>query len=231
MIELKLQNPETQEKLTALLGDFNHQKALLIAFDKKLTELEGKKAKNSATLFAVKGEFESEFAGIKAKFEQAHELSIDDYTETKKLKAEFESRIDFFKAIEEELEEKIDSKREQAYTAQTNLTNTRKRLFMFYGEALINEFIQQHQTEIKLFRSLILDCADYDEITGKEDESTFNELLTQKLAKLDIATPAEFNLPTLTLSDNWKPKTPVQKHTESFQQQKETSFKRLLNNI
>ena len=107
MIELKLQNPETQEKLTALLGDFNHQKALLIAFDKKLTELEGKKAKNSATLFAVKGEFESEFAGIKAKFEQAHELSIDDYTETKKLKAEFESRIDFFKAIEEELEEKI----------------------------------------------------------------------------------------------------------------------------
>ena len=230
MTEIKLNNPETQEKLIALLGEFNRQKAELIAFDEELTELEGKKAKNSATLSAVKGEFESEFAGIKAKFEQAHELNIDEYTETKKLKAEFESRIDFFKAVEE-LEEKINSKREQTYTAQTHLTNTRKQLFMFYGEALINEFIQQHQTEIKLFRSLILDCADYDEITGKEDESTFNELLTQKLAKLDIATPPEFNLPTLTLSDNLKPKTPVQKHIESFQPKKETGFKRLLNNI
>lgn len=231
MTEIKLNNPEAQEKLTALLNEFNRQKATLIALDDELTELEGKKAKNNATLSAVEGEFASEFAGIKAKFEQAHELNIDEYTETKKLKAEFESLIDFFKAVEEELEEKINSKREQTYTAQTNLTNTRKRLFMFYGEALINEFIQQHQTEIKLFRSLILDCADYDEITGREDESTFNKLLTQKLAKLDIAPPAEFNLPTLTLSDNWKPKTPAQKHIESFQPQKETGFKRLLNNI
>ncbi|MBN6075908.1 hypothetical protein HYE60_11800 [Aggregatibacter actinomycetemcomitans] len=231
MTEIKLQNSEMQEKLTALLGEFDTQKAALISLNSELKELEGKQVKNNATLSAVKGEFESELAGIKAKFEQSHELTIDDYTETQKLKAEFKSRIEFFNAIDEELEEKIYLKREQIFTAHKRLDEMRKQLFMFYGEALIDEFIQQHQEQIKLFKTLIVTYADYNEKTGKKDESKFNKLLTEKLAKFDIEVPAEFTLPVPALPTDWKPKSPMQKHTDGFLPQQEKGFKRLLNNI
>ena len=45
MTEIKLNN---QEKLTALLGEFNRQKAELIALNEELKLLEGKQAKNKA---------------------------------------------------------------------------------------------------------------------------------------------------------------------------------------
>ncbi len=231
MTEIKLQNAEMQKKLTALLDEFNSQKTALITLNGELKELEGKQIKNNAILSAIEGEFESELAGIKAKFEQAQELTIDDYTETQKLKAELKSRIDFFNAVNEELEEKIYLKREQIFTAHKCLHEMRKQLFMFYGETLIDEFIQQHQEQIKLFKTLIVTYAGYNEKTGKEDEGKFNELLKEKLAIFDIEIPSEFTLPALALPTDWKPKSPMQKHTDSFLPLQEKGFKRLLNNI
>ncbi|MBN6070339.1 hypothetical protein HYE53_04375 [Aggregatibacter actinomycetemcomitans] len=112
MTEIKLQNSETQEKLTALLGEFNSQKADLIAFDEELKLVEGRQAKNKATLSAVNNESESKLAEIKAKFETTKELTLDDYTESQKIKVELKSRVDFFNTISEELEAKIYSQRE-----------------------------------------------------------------------------------------------------------------------
>lgn len=86
MTPIKLQNPENQTKFTALLDVLNAKKANLIALDEELKALEGKQAKNAATLAAVRNEFETEIRKIKAKFDQESELSLDDYAETQKLK-------------------------------------------------------------------------------------------------------------------------------------------------
>ena len=128
MTEIKLNNQEKQEKLTALLSEFNRQKAELIALNEELKLLEGKQAKNKATLSAVNNESESKLAEIKAKFETTKELTLDDYTESQKIKVELKSRADFFNAIGEELEAKIYSQREQVFKAKKHLLESRKKI-------------------------------------------------------------------------------------------------------
>ena len=230
MTEIKLNNPEAQEKLTALLGEFNRQKAELIALNEELKLLEGKQAKNKATLSAVNNESESKLAEIKAKFETTKELTLDDYTESQKIKVELKSRADFFNAIGEELEVKIYSQREQVFKAKKHLLEARKKLILFYGEALADEFIQQHRAQITLL-SLIINGAGYNSVTEEDGEDVFNKMLTKKLAAFEESLPDEFKLPALNLNSDWKPKTPTEIHLEQFQPQEEKGFKRLLNNM
>ncbi|WP_230622195.1 hypothetical protein [Aggregatibacter sp. Marseille-P9115] len=231
MTEIKLNNPEAQEKLTALLDEFNRQKADLMSLDEELKLLEGKQAKNKATLSAVNNESESKLAEIKAKFETTKELTLDDYTESQKIKVELKSRADFFNAIGEELEAKIYSQREQVFNTRNRLLEVRKKLILFYGEALADEFIQQHRAQIALFKSLIISGVSYDPVTEKDGKDVFNEMLTQKLAAVKESLPDEFKLPALNLDSDWKPKTPTEIHLEQFQPQEEKGFKRLLNNM
>ena len=231
MTEIKLNNPEAQEKLTALLDEFNRQKADLMSLDEELKLLEGKQAKNKATLSAVNNESESKLAEIKAKFETTKELTLDDYTESQKIKVELKSRADFFNAIGEELEAIIYSQREQVFNTRNRLLEVRKKLILFYGEALADEFIQQHRAQIALFKSLIINGVSYDLVTEKDGKDVFNEMLTQKLAAVKESLPDEFKLPALNLDSDWKPKTPTEIHLEQFQPQEEKGFKRLLNNM
>jgi len=231
MTKIKLNNPEAQEKLTALLDEFNSQKADLTSLDEELKLLEGKQAKNKATLSAVNNESESKLAEIKAKFETTKELTLDDYTESQKIKVELKSRADFFNAIGEELEAKIYSQREQVFNTRNRLLEVRKKLILFYGEALADEFIQQHRAQIALFKSLIISGVSYDPVTEKDGKDVFNEMLTQKLAAVKESLPDEFKLPALNLDSDWKPKTPTEIHLEQFQPQEEKGFKRLLNNM
>lgn len=219
MTEIKLNNPETQEKLTALLDEFNRQKADLTSLDEELKLIEGKQAKNKATLSAVNNESESKLAEIKAKFETTKELTLDDYTESQKIKVELKSRADFFNAIGEELEAKIYSQREQVFKAKKHLLEARKK------------FIQQHRAQITLFRSLIINGAGYNSVTEEDGEDVFNKMLTKKLAAFEESLPDEFKLPALNLNSDWKPKTPTEIHLEQFQPQEEKGFKRLLNNM
>ena len=218
---MELQNPQIQEKMTALLEQFNNQKETLIMIDRELAALHMQQAKNNATIAAVKSEYEQEAAAIKVKFEQSHELALDDYTLIQKAKAELKARLDFFTATGEELEEKIYQKSEQVFTAKAQLLETRKHLIFSYGEALANEFIQQHIEQITLFRSL----------AEKDGKDVFNEMLIKKLSGFDNSLPDEFKLPTLNLQQDWKPKTPTQKHVDSFKPQADKGFKRLLNNF
>lgn len=228
---MKLQNPQIQEKTTALLEQFNNQKETLIMVDRELAALHMQQAKNNATIAAVKSEYEQEAAAIKAKFEQSHALALDDYTLIQKAKAELKARLDFFTATGEELEEKIYQKSEQVFTAKAQLLATRKHLIFSYGEALANEFIQQHIEQITLFRSLIVNGIEYDPITEKDGKDVFNEMIIKKLSGFDNSLPDEFKLPTLNLQQDWKPKTPSQRHIESFQAQESKGFKRLLDNM
>lgn len=228
---MKLQNPQIQEKVTALLELFNNQKETLVMIDRELAALHMQQAKNNATIAAVKSEYEQEAAAIKAKFEQSHELALDDYTLIQKAKAELKARLDFFTATGEELEEKIYQKSEQVFTAKAQLLATRKHLIFSYGEALANEFIQQHIEQITLFRSLIVNGIEYDPITEKDGKDVFNEILIKKLSGFDNSLPDEFKLPTLNLQQDWKPKTPSQRHIDSFKPQSDKGFKHLLNNF
>ena len=228
---MKLQNPQIQEKMTALLEQFNNQKEMLIMIDRELAALHMQQAKNTATIAAVKSEYEQEAAAIKVKFEQSHELALDDYTLIQRAKAELKARLDFFTATGEELEEKIYQKSEQVFTAKAQLLTTRKHLIFSYGEALANEFIQQHIEQITLFRSLIVNGIEYDPITEKDGKDVFNEILIKKLSDFDNSLPDEFKLPTLNLQQDWKPKTPTQKHVDSFKPRSDKGFKRLLNNF
>ena len=50
---MKLQNPQTQEKMTALLEQFNNQKETLIMIDRELAALCMQQAKNNASTAAV----------------------------------------------------------------------------------------------------------------------------------------------------------------------------------
>ena len=189
---MELQNPQIQEKMTALLEQFNNQKETLIMIDRELAALHMQQAKNTATIAAVKSEYEQEAAAIKAKFEQSHELALDDYTLIQKAKAELKARLDFLTATGEELEEKIYQKSEQVFTAKAQLLATRKHLIFSYGEALANEFIQQHIEQITLFRSLIVNGIEYDPITEKDGKDVFNEMLIKKLSGFDNSLPDEF---------------------------------------
>ena len=80
--------PTNSRKMTALLEQFNNQKETLIMIDRELAALHMQQAKNNATIAAVKSEYEQEAAAIKVKFEQSHELALDDYTLIQKAKAE-----------------------------------------------------------------------------------------------------------------------------------------------
>lgn len=57
---MKLQTPQIQEKMTALLEQFNNQKETLIMIDRELAALHTQQAKNNATIAAVKSEYEQE---------------------------------------------------------------------------------------------------------------------------------------------------------------------------
>ena len=76
MTPIKLQHPEKQAKLAALFSEFNEKKAALIALSDELGMLERKQAKNTATISAVRTEFETEIAKIKAKFDEKSELTL-----------------------------------------------------------------------------------------------------------------------------------------------------------
>ena len=72
---------------------------------------------------------------------------------------------------------------------------------------------------------------EYDPITEKDGKDVFNEMLIKKLSGFDNSLPDEFKLPTLNLQQDWKPKTPTQKHVDNFKPQSDKGFKRLLNNF
>ncbi|OOF56355.1 hypothetical protein BKK56_03415 [Rodentibacter genomosp. 2] len=161
MTQLTLQHPEKQAKLTALLGEFNGKKAALTALSDELNTLERKQAKNNATIAAVRHEFETEIAKIKAKFETESELTLDDYSATQKLKAELKSRVDFFTALNEDLEQKLYDKREEVYTAKQDFLTFRKQIYRFTAEALIDEFMAQNKAKIALFKGLFVQSGEY----------------------------------------------------------------------
>ena len=96
---------------------------------------------------------------------------------------------------------------------------------------MANEFIKQHIEQITLFRSLIVNGIEYDPITEKDGKDVFNEMLIKKLSGFDNSLPDEFKLPMLNLQQDWKPKTPTQKHADSFKPQSDKGFKRLLNSF
>ena len=156
MTPIKLQHPKKQAKLAALFSEFNEKKAALIALSDELGMLERKQAKNTATISAVRTEFETEIAKIKAKFDEKSELTLDDYAETQKLKAELKARVDFFTAIDEELESKLYEKREETYKAKKELILFRKSLYRFFAESLLDEFIEQNKAKIALFKGLFV---------------------------------------------------------------------------
>lgn len=230
MTPIKLQHPEKQVKLAALFSEFNEKKAALIALSDELGMLERKQAKNTATISAVRTEFETEIAKIKAKFDEKSELTLDDYAETQKLKAELKARVDFFTAIDEELESKLYEKREETYKAKKELILFRKSLYRFFAESLLDEFIEQNKAKIALFKGLFVQSSEYDPLTGKDGHDEFNDVLARKF-NLEPIMPEELKLPPLELADSWTPKTPSQKHIERFQPQTEKGFKRLLTDI
>ncbi|MDC2825477.1 hypothetical protein PHA51_05425 [Rodentibacter pneumotropicus] len=227
MIQLTLQHPEKQAKLTALLGEFNDKKAALIALSDELSTLERKQAKNNATIAAVRHEFETEIAKIKAKFETESELTLDDYSATQKLKAELKSRVDFFTALNEDLEQKLYDKREEVYTAKQDFLTFRKQIYRFTAEALIDEFMAQNKAKIALFKGLFVQSGEYNPQTGRDSHDEFNDFIIKKF-NVALTTPEELKLPPLALAADWKPKTPTQKHVERFQVQEEKGLKRLL---
>lgn len=227
MTQLTLQHPEKQAKLTALLGEFNDKKAALIALSDELSTLERKQVKNNATIAAVRHEFETEIAKIKAKFETESELSLDDYSATQKLKAELKSRVDFFTALNEDLEQKLYDKREEVYTAKQDFLTFRKQIYRFTAKALIDEFMAQNKAKIALFKGLFVQSGEYDPLTEKDGHDEFNALIIKKF-NVELTTPEELKLPLLALAADWKPKTPTQKHVERFQVQEEKGLKRLL---
>jgi hypothetical protein len=230
MTPIKLKNPENQTKFTALLDALNAKKANLIALDEELKALEGKQAKNAATLAAVRNEFETEISKIKAKFDQERELSLDDYAETQKLKAEYTARIDFFNAVGEELQPKLYKKREAVYDEKNAFLAARKALYRFAATALMDEFIEANKAQIALFKGMFVYSCDYNEYTGRDGHDEFNDILEKKF-QVELHLPQGTGLSPLALASDWQPKTPTQLHAETFAPQEKTGFKRLLDNM
>lgn len=236
MTQIQLQNPEKQAKFNALMTEFEAQKSELIKSNDELAELERKKAKNNATLTAVNNEFGEKMKNIYAKFDKENELSIDDFTETQKLKAELKARIDFFTAAGEELDEKIYLLSEKIYFSKLALKDARNRTISFLGYALLDEFIEQNKVKIELFKGLIIYGVDttYDRFSPNDasnPHAIFERAIKEKFALLDNPLSDEFKMPELVLNSSWKPKTPTQKHLESFQPKENKGFKRLLNEM
>lgn len=230
MTPIKLQNPENQAKFTALFDEFHQKKGELIALDDELKNLESKQAKNAATLTAVRNEFDAEIGKIKAKFDAQSELTLDDYSATQKLKAELKSRVDFFNAVGEELDAKIYDKKEKIYFEKYELLKRQRNAYYFLANVLINEFIEKNKEEIGLFKGLFVSSFGYDSTTGKDGYDEFNEMILKKLT-VPITTPTGLDSPLLSLSSEWRPKTPTQKHLEQFQDKEAKGFKSLLNNM
>lgn len=230
MTRINLQHPEKQAKLTALLSEFNEKRAGLIALSDELSTLERKQAKNESTISAVRHEFETEIAKIKAKFDKDSELTLDDYSETQKLKADLTSRVEFFTAVNEDLEQKIYEKSEEIYGAKHDFLAFRRKVYLFAAEALIDEFMAQNNAQIGLLKGLFVNAYPYDPTTGKDGHDEFNEMILKKF-NVTPTTPEDLALPPLALNADWQPKTPTQKHLERAHSQEEKGLKRLLNNM
>lgn len=123
--------------------------------------------------------------------------------------------MDFFTAIDEELESKLYEKREETYKAKKELILFRKSLYRFFAESLLDEFIEQNKAKIVLFKGLFVQSSEYDPLTGKDGHDEFNEVLARKF-NLEPITPEELKLPPFALADSWTPKLPSQNILSAF---------------
>ncbi|XNK11093.1 hypothetical protein MYT24_06470 [Haemophilus influenzae] len=209
MTLIKLQDLEKQAKYTALFDELNAKKAELVALDDELKMLESKQAKNAATINAVRNEFETEIGKIKAKFDEDSELTLDDYADMQKLKAELKARVDFFTATGEELERKIYDKREAVYRVKNVFLSVRKDLYRFTALALIDEFIEANRDKITLFKGMFVYSGEYDAYTGRDGHDEFNDVLIKKFnVEMNPALPPETALPPPYISGRLETENP-----------------------
>lgn len=114
------------------LETFNQYKADFLTAEKPALAIQAELTKNGNILEALRNELDELIKRHKAKLAETGEISADEYVELKQQDAGYKARIEYYSAMQEELEENL-------YQAQEKLFSIRRQASKPRGEYLFQE--------------------------------------------------------------------------------------------
>lgn len=203
------------EHLSQLKAKFTEQEKHVIAIQSELT-------KNGNILQALKNELDEMIQRQKNKLAETGELSADEYVELKQKDAGYKARIEYYQALNTELEEKLYQAKEALYLMREKLKQDRGEYLYHQANAMLETLFNEKQAELAqiygyLAQSKRIEPSD---MMGETQQKAVMRYLFEQFEKR-INTESKLD-ETLTLSSpvlaDFSPKSPTQKHLESFNQ-------------
>lgn len=203
------------EHLSQLKAKFTEQEKQVIAIQSELT-------KNGNILQALKNELDEMIQRQKNKLAETGELSADEYVELKQKDAGYKARIEYYQALNTELEEKLYQAKEALYLMREKLKQDRGEYLYHQANAMLETLFNEKQAELAqiygyLAQSKRIEPSD---MMGETQQKAVMRYLFEQFEKR-INTESKLD-ETLTLSSpvlaDFSPKSPTQKHLESFNQ-------------
>lgn len=203
------------ENFSQLKAKFTEQEKHVIAIQSELT-------KNGNILQALKNELDEMIQRQKNKLAETGELSADEYVELKQKDAGYKARIEYYQALNTELEEKLYQAKEALYLMREKLKQDRGEYLYQQANAMLETLFNEKQAELAqiygyLAQSKRIEPSD---MMGETQQKAVMRYLFEQFEKR-INTESKLD-ETLTLSSpvlaDFSPKSPTQKHLESFNQ-------------
>ncbi|QIM62905.1 hypothetical protein A1D29_06170 [Pasteurellaceae bacterium Orientalotternb1] len=204
------------------LENFNQLKAKFTEQEKHVIAIQSELTKNGNILQALKNELDEMIQRQKNKLAETGELSADEYVELKQKDAGYKARIEYYQALNTELEEKLYQAKDALYLMREKLKQDRGEYLYQQANAMLETLFNDKQAELAQIYGYLAQSKRIEPsyLIGETQQKAVMRYLFEQFEKR-INTESKLD-EILTLSSpvlaDFCPKSPTQKHLESFNQ-------------
>lgn len=201
------------EKFNELKTKFNEQ-------EQKVIKAQSDLAKNENILSALQNELSEIIQRQKTKLEETGELSADEYVELKQQDAGYKARIEYYQALNSELEERLYQAQENLYLIHQQLNEEWGKYLYHQANVMLEALFNEKQAELAQIYGYLAQSKRIEpsSLTGETQEQAVMRYLMEQFEKripTDSKLDDELNISTQLLVD-FSPKTPAERHKQSL---------------
>lgn len=224
-------------ELEQLQTTFQQQRKGYLNREKEVLELTAEKQQTESTLSAFKNELAELIANAQTKLTAAESLTADDYVALKNADSGLKARIEYYQALSEEIDIKLDTLNAQLFKEREALLILRNDIFYTMASERLNTLIENNKEQFdEVYRLLTLSGSIQPNALKDGYQSTREYAVKQYIGEQigrainpEIADPNGYELPVFT--GDFKPKSPMRLHAESYETSKISGLRKLIHNL
>ncbi|KMK50521.1 hypothetical protein RO21_11310 [[Actinobacillus] muris] len=207
---------------------FNQEKAVFQQQEQTIIQIQSQFEQNKRILEALQNEQSEIIQRSKDKLANNQMLSVDEYVELKQTDTGLKARIEYYQALNQDLEYQLADSKQSLIKIQNHLKHIRAAIFKNKAQTLMQALFSENKKALsEIF--MYLDGSDefnptsYDEITKEQKILRFmGEQFKGYIAK-NAPMPDEYRLSSALLSDSDKLATPAQLHKQAIARSQQTT--------